>query len=146
MIKVMSVKEIKGNVSNFDEVWFVVRSLKKLPAGCKQVKALAPSEKLFVKYLNTKAAGKWGKRAFESGYVPCFIEQMQKDINARKALNYLYSMDKKGKNICLVCFCEEESLCHRSILAGLLQGAGVNVEVKNNTDYSKYFKLYKGEE
>ena len=46
------------------------------------------------------------------------------------------------KRICLVCFCDEEGLCHRSIVGGMLQGAGLEVKGLMR-DYSYYYDWYK---
>jgi len=58
-------------------------------------------------------------------------------------LNQLYLADKAGKKINLVCFCPTEDMCHRIIIAGLLQGSGCDVQLKSNIDYQKYYELYK---
>ena len=54
-------------------------------------------------------------------------------------LNELFST---SKHICLICFCPEEALCHRSIIGGMLQGAGLEVKGLSR-DYSYYFDWYK---
>ena len=73
---------------------------------------------------------------FRSIYVPTFLKEMS-DIGARKKLSELIELDRQGKRICLICFCHDETLCHRSIIVGILQYMGVQVQnVKG--DYSKY--------
>lgn len=62
-----------------------------------------------------------------------------KRLNLVKAQNQqlseqeLIQSHRSGKHICLVCFCTDETLCHRSILAGVLQANDIAVQgVKNN--------------
>ena len=59
----------------------------------------------------------------------------------KDALNQLYVMSKT-QNILLVCFCENEDLCHRSIIAGLLSGAGAEVQTSSGHNYDKYWDMY----
>lgn len=64
---------------------------------------------------------------------------------ARKKLNELVWLDRRGKRIALACFCPDEATCHRSIVAGILQHAGVRIQgVKG--DHSPYGRLYFGRE
>lgn len=46
----------------------------------------------------------------------------------------------------LACFCGDETLCHRSIVAGLLQGAGADVRLASGADYSRYFEAFRAME
>lgn len=90
--------------------------------------------------MQLRDAGRWDSMAFQSNYVPTFLKEMQ-TVAARKKLNELVKLDRQGKRICLVCFCRDETLCHRSILAGILQQAGIPVQgVQKN--YSQYGKTY----
>ena len=141
MIYVTNFKGLKGKERSFDEIWACVRSLKSHDPRLKQVADLSPSRDLFFHYLSAKKAGKFDRIWFEEHYIPQFIFEMHSPA-ARELLNTLYKADKCGKRICLVCFCEDEGLCHRSILAGLLQGVGCDVHgVKS--DYSDYYRVYR---
>lgn len=142
MIKVTSIQHIKDEPC--DEVWMIVRSLKHRVRNAKQVKALSPSSELFSKYLRLKKAGEWSSETFDEAYVPVFLAQM-KEKEARDALNYLYSQDKAGKTICLACFCPDEHLCHRSIVAGLLQGCRCNVKTDSGESFEEYYSLFKNQ-
>lgn len=121
----------------------IVRYSKK-PArkGEVQVTSLAPSVKLLDWANDMKKLGKWNDGLFKMVYVPRFLEEMHKQ-SARDALNKLYLLDKQGKRIVLTCFCKDETECHRSVIAGLLQGAGCNVVLDSGADYRKYYKEYK---
>jgi len=70
--------------------------------------------------------------------VPVFIKEMQ-TVAARRELAELIRLDSQGKHICLACFCNDETTCHRSIIAGILQSIGITVNgVKK--DYFVYGK------
>lgn len=127
MIYTKSIKQVK--ISEHDQVWAIVRSLKTHNKDIsQQVQELSPSYTLFKIYLDLKATGNWNKQTFESIYKPRFLEEMQKP-EAQKMLNVLCDFDKQGENICLVCFCEDANLCHRSLVAELLKARGCNVKV-----------------
>ena len=143
MIRISSISNLrKLNSSEFDEIWAIVRSLKSPITGVKQVSELSPSTDLFYRYLNLKKTGQWSAESFKNIYVPQFIYEMRRNDNARNKLNELFLADRAGKNICLLCFCTDETLCHRSIVAGFLQGCGCNVITDAGKDYSRYYQLY----
>lgn len=133
----------------YDEVWVIVRSIKNKSFLQKHnnvfhVPELSPNPFLFRKYLEWKDAGAWDQYKFEQSYVPMFLEEMTYPEQKQK-LNELYFKDKAGRNILLVCFCEIEEICHRSIVGGLLQGVGVPVtsaDAPYFIDYSKYHSIY----
>lgn len=140
MIKIGNFKDIN---SSYDEIWCIVRSLKNgLPqvdgTTCYHVPQLSPNWSLFKDYLNWSKNGEWNEQCFMERYVPRFLKQMKTE-EARQALNALYNK-AKTKNILLVCFCENEALCHRSIVSGLLQGVGAET---NGNDYRHFYNLYK---
>ena len=125
----------------FDEVWAIVRFFKGNSEWIKQVPELSPSHQLWAKFHKLRISGNWNTLSFNEIYLPAFLDEMQ-GKSAREKLNELYSLDREGKNIALVCFCTDESLCHRSIIAGLLHGAGCNVNVPSGKDYSSYYTEY----
>lgn len=134
MITITDMKEI-GNKA-YDEVWAVVRSMKRPIAGVdRQVKELSPSWILFKKYREWVAAGEWNQQTFEKEYVPVFLKEMQSP-HAKAALTELITRSNKGEHICICCYCKEEALCHRSILAGILQWETEVDGIK--ADYSHY--------
>ena len=139
MIDILAIKDVK--YEDYNEIWAIVRSLKHPNPHIEQIQDLSPSWDLFSKFQNLKKAGNWNQKTFQEIYVPQFLNEM-KSKNARKRLNELYLKDRAKKRIALICFCPDESLCHRSIIAGLLQGCGCEVTgVKQ--DYAAYFKAYK---
>ena len=133
MITVTNIRNV--NNAAYDETWAIVRSLKN-PGKMNHVPELSPSWALFKKYLRLKDAGKWNVDTFKSVYVTTFLKEMA-GTEAQKKLSELIELDKHGKKICLACFCHDEALCHRSIIAGILQSMGIQVQgVKG--DYSEY--------
>ena len=139
MITVTDIWTAKNG--SYDEVWAVVRSIKNAPEGFRQVREPSPSWELFQEYRGLQARGEWGKEAFDDRYVPRFLEEM-KGPAARKILDVLISKGSQGKHVCICCFCKDERLCHRSILAGILQG---KTEVCGmSADYGYYGMRYWG--
>ena len=70
-------------------------------------------------------------------------EEFLKDLKrpeAQEALNILLERSKTS-DIMLACYCGNETICHRSIILGILQGMGAMSY--NAADYSKYYGMYK---
>lgn len=141
MITITNIRSV--NHTNCDEVWAIVRSLKN-PGRMKQVAELSPSWGLFKRYLQLRDSGRWNAATFQNIYVPTFLKEMQTTV-AQKKLNELIELDRQGKRICLVCFCHDEATCHRSIIAGILQHRGIQIQGVSG-DYSLYGRIYSGEE
>lgn len=145
MILLGSIRDFTEDINKqVDEVWVVTRGKMTLKSRGRQVvvKELAPSGDLLRKYIWLREQGMWNDETFRSDYVPKYLEEMLTE-EARLKLNELYSVSK-DKVIYIVCFCHDESLCHRSILGGLMQGVGVEVESVSGgkIDYSKYSDEY----
>ena len=137
MLTVTNIRNVDHTA--YDEVWAIVRSLKNL-GNLKHVPELSPSWVLFRRYLDLWNTGRWNIEAFQGIYVPTFLEEMQ-TATARKKLNELVWLDRRGRRIALACFCSDEATCHRSIVAGILQHAGIQLQgVKG--DYSQYGRHY----
>jgi len=137
MIKIVNIKQMP--LPDFEN-WAIVRSFNG-KAGVQWHPELSPSSNLFGWYLKLKKNGEWDESAFLSSYVPTFLKEIAGNPTAKEALNTIYFADKEGRNIALGCFCENEATCHRSIVAGLLQGVGCNVRATD--DYSHYYAAYK---
>lgn len=141
----------------WDDAWSIVRG--NAIAGSKKVSVLSPSSKdgtgLFEDYLKLarhtgqvaykgKFYTKWDEKAFTEMYVPRFLSEIASNPSAIKKLAELGKRDKAGENIKLLCYCDDESLCHRSIVGGILMGAGCNVVMDTpNNDYLKYSVMFK---
>lgn len=135
MITITNIRNI--DYTAYDEVWAIVRSLKN-PGQMKHVPELSPSWRLFKRYLGLRNAGDWNTGTFQKIYVPVFLKEMQ-SVAARRKLTELIELDRQGKRICLACFCPDETTCHRSIVAGILQNKGIAVNgiAKDYSDYGK---------
>ena len=137
MITITNIRNV--DYEAHDEVWAIVRSLRD-PGDLRHVPELSPSWDLFKEYLQLRDLGQWSAETFRSIYVPTFLREM-KVAAARRKLNELVWLDRQGERICLVCFCPDETLCHRSIVGGILQHVGVHVQgIKG--DHSKYGRSY----
>lgn len=148
MITIGSFKDISNK---YDECWLIVRSLKSIPSveGTEifHVPVLSPSVELFHEYIQWRDMGLWNADVFKNNYVPKFLQEM----NAKDAQQTLRMLLTRGlyKNILLACYCENEALCHRSIVFGLLQGINntwtdsVATPILQGSDYSFYYDLFK---
>lgn len=117
----------------------IVRSLREgIPLT--QLRALAPSTRLFSFYMQNR--NNWSAELFDAEYVPTFLYDMKHSVDARFWLNKI-ARTMESEDYVLSCFCHDERTCHRSIIAGLLQGAGLPVEVDSGADYSRYYQMYK---
>lgn len=139
MIKVTNFNKMpKG----YNEYWAIVRSYKNPINKIEHIDALSPSYNLFQKYLTLRNCGKWNMETFNSIYVPQFLSEIKENQYAKQCLNYLCEHSEKGERICLMCFCSNEELCHRSIIAGLLNGVGCDVSTDTGETYSSYYEQY----
>lgn len=138
----ISVKNIRSVAEKYDEIWAIVRNMKFNDASMKQITTLSPSKELFFKYRDMVKRGTWNQKSFQEIYVPIFIQEIIGSKSALRSLNELYLLDKAGREIYLVRFCQDETICHRSIIAGLLQGVGCNVTTETGIDYTTYYKQY----
>jgi uncharacterized protein YeaO (DUF488 family) len=154
----------------YDELWFVMRSMdwfiyektkslrfakydktkliKKnyellMQPNVKIISELSPSEGLFRYYLSCKEHKTWDEKRFKNKYVPWFLDSINNE-DGRDRLNELWRLDKASKTVLLICTCQEENMCHRSILAGILASVGCNVQVQGNlNDYLVYGEMFK---
>lgn len=136
MITICQISQLK--YANYDEVWAIVRSLKYANPNIRHVPELSPSWKLFCWYRQMKEEGRWNEETFQKVYVPQFLKEMR----GEKQQKLLNDLAQTKKHIALVCFCMEEEVCHRSIIGGMLQGAGVEVAGLAR-DCSYYYNWWK---
>ena len=124
MIILVNLKKV--NVSEYDEVWAIVRSMKYAKEGVTQRAELSPSWDLFKWYRDKVEKGEWSQKVFDEEYAPRFMREME-NAEARKALNELWKKDRAGMKIAIGCFCNNERTCHRSLIGKMLSKAGSNV-------------------
>lgn len=156
------IGNMKSLNKHYDELWFVMRSMDwfykekvtervidknyrfLMQPNVKVIDDLSPSKELFYLYLKKKKNFNWNERSFFSEYAPRFTKELIENEEAKFRLNQLWSLDRAGKTVLIVCSCAEEKLCHRSILAGILYGAGCNVITDNPVkDYLRFYDDYR---
>lgn len=135
MIKVGNVSEI--NEYQYDENWLIVRKPDKIPAFVKHEPLLSPSPELFRKYREAYHAGLFNQEFFDQVYVPQFFKELSENAEAMAVLGRLVK-ESRSKDIFLACYCDTESMCHRSIIGGILLGMGANIDTLS--EYQKYFE------
>lgn len=137
MIHINRISNI--DASAYDEVWWIVRSPDSPPKEEKLVQSLAPSRELFLKYRKVFHTGQFGPEFFQKEYVPQFIAELSKNKEAKAEMEYLCKEGSK-RSIVLGCYCENEALCHRSIIAGILLGMGADIQA--DPEFRKYYELF----
>lgn len=140
MIYICRFDDQKLITQHWDIKYMIVRSYKSRRGGFKHLPVLSPSPDLFYEYRALHDAHVWDKDSFDEIYVPRFLNEMHGQ-DAVNMLNTIYAMSFTN-SIALCCYCKDEDLCHRSIIAGLLQGAGAPVQTSSGRDYSKYWDMY----
>lgn len=133
-----NIRNISNN-SDYENI-IIVRSLKHAINGASHQPILSPSVSLLCDYQKWAKQGNWNAEKFASDYVPRFIHEIKHNPNAIALLDELYKRSKSD-DIALYCFCQDETLCHRSIVAGMLLGAGANISCSE--DYRKYWQIFK---
>lgn len=128
--------------SKYDRIYAIVRSWKDQNPHITQMADLSPQPELFRTYRRLAETNQWNHDTFQNTYVPQFLHDLRHNQNAIDKLNQLCKDDKAGKHICLLCFCTDETMCHRSIIAGLLQAVGCDVRLKSGADYRRYYEQW----
>lgn len=126
----------------------IVRSLRSGYDGVEQWQELSPSVGLLAEFNGWRKDARWAQAQyrqmkFQSEYVPRFLQELRNNPAAHDKLVEIWNMDHDGKRVFLACFCSDEELCHRSIVAGLLSGIGVRVVTRTGRDYLEYYKAFR---
>ena len=124
MIYTNNIYKVKRE--NYDEIWAITRSFKPNNKIDGQLQLLSPSPELFKIYLDLKKYKVWDKETFEEMYKPKFLKEMN-NKEVYKILNELCRHDRLGRKVCLVCYCSDYSLCHRSLIIDLLRELGCEI-------------------
>lgn len=135
----ISLKQI-GCITENTLNWYIVRrpGHDLPPLEYTHVPELSPSNDLLEFYLDHMRNGTWNYEVFFNSYMPRFIKELQNDA-ASERLSFLEEESRK-RDIALFCFCENETLCHRSIIGGILKGMSADIECPD--DYLKYYNYY----
>ena len=137
MIKLYRIGDMPENTM----ILYIVRSLKEseLPEfDFIHVPELSPCQELFDTYKKLKATDNWNRETFNSIYVPNFIRDMKYESSIEK-MKYLVDESYK-RDIGLFCYCRDETMCHRSIVGGILKGMKANIDCPE--EYLKYYRYY----
>lgn len=137
MIKVSNIANI--DLENCDEIWWIVRKLDRPLGRAKHVSELGPSAELFKEYRRVYHEGMFNDDYFQNVYVPRFLKELSVNKRALEFLKILCE-ESERKNIVLSCYCENELLCHRSIVAGILLGMGALVDTDQS--YVRYYEKF----
>lgn len=141
MIKIGSFKDISNS---YDEIWLIVRSLKtanipQLNIPVYHIPALSPSSELFQCYLSWRQQGLWNIDTFNNSYKPRFLKEMQ----SLEAQGYIKLLRERSttKNILLVCYCQDEAMCHRSLVYQLVTEEPFYLLVAGSRNYNDYSEM-----
>ena len=144
MIKTITIRECDSALNDGYTVLAIVRNPGKFgdyiakTDGVHWIPTLSPSQNLMRRVDFLKKSGEWNQDKFAS-FALEFVKEIAKSEKAKEMLNRIYKASENGWKIALACFCGDEDMCHRSIVAGLLQGVGCEYE---GADYSAYFLPY----
>ena len=114
-----SIKDI--DKSKYDEIWIIARKIGNVQTGGNiyHVPQLAPSYDLLNRYLSWRSQGIWNKDQFDTVYTPQFLNEMRMPI-AQQYLKLLQSTSKE-KDVLICCFCNDESMCHRTLVKSIIE-------------------------
>lgn len=142
MIRITNIR--RCHVSEYNEIYLIVRSIASLEKSKSSIlkhashaPELSPSSRLFYDYLNWNKANEWNQDKFDNCYKPIFLKELEHNPEADTLINHLVEKDHEGKNIALLCFCQDENLCHRSIIGNILEQKGCNVIYDRDIDNKK---------
>lgn len=132
MIKTTNIRRCRP--VEYDDVYLIVRniaSLEKSKSGLLKkavhVPDLSPSKTLFYRYLDWKKAGEWNQEKFDNDYRPFFTNEIVNNPAAQAWLDKIEIESKAGRKIALLCFCDDETTCHRHIVGEMLKNRGCSV-------------------
>ncbi|UAL47971.1 DUF488 family protein [Sutcliffiella horikoshii] len=103
------------------ELWQITRAGIEIPNTI-LVKQLSPSKNLFLKFINNWKGHNpdswWHK------YEEVFLEELE-NRETKQCLREVYKQLLKGKNIVLICFCDDHRFCHRRLVGEFFKPYGV---------------------
>lgn len=128
MIYFDTIRNISEYVGLCTECWIIVRYMRNpiqvSGINCIQVQDLSPSCNLFLKFRKLKESGGWNKESFTKIYRPQFMNEMS-STSSQYCLKRLRDSED---NILCVCYCQDESCCHRSLIKEILKFNQVEVD------------------
>ncbi len=109
------------------EIWQITRGGYDL-TGAKVVRSLSPSPELFRTYVS-----RWRNLPPEKWwnlYEPCFLKELKTEEKL-EGLRAVYKKLLEGKDVVLVCFCEDHRYCHRRLVGEFFEPYGVTAKELN---------------
>lgn len=103
------------------ELWQIMRAGYDLP-GAIRVEELSPSDQLFQTYLRA-----WRNKSPKEWW-PLYEQRFQKEMQSEEKLKGLRSVYKRllvGRNVVLICFCDDHRICHRRLIGEFFEPYGV---------------------
>lgn len=103
------------------EIWQIMRAGPEL-AHAIRVKELSPSDQLFQSYVRTwrhKPSNEWW---------PLYEDRFMREMKTEEKLYGLRAIYKRllmGKNVVLICFCDDHRICHRRLVGEFFKSYGV---------------------
>lgn len=150
MVKLDTIFRAKARIDDPDtKVIAIVRRLRDRAPGMDWWPELSPSDAL----LDTFNGWRYDPghrndpayvpRMFHEVYVPRFLREVKNNPAAHDRLIDIWKMDRAGMKVYLTCFCPNEDICHRSIIAGILAGGlRVDVDAPHIEQYKDYFTMF----
>lgn len=132
---------IRESLDRYDEVWFITRDASEvqdfIDAHDKVFlrPELSPQPALFRQYRDLAEQGCWNPDAFDRLYVPQFLHDLAENTEGLALLRELKEKSRTSE-IALACFCDNERMCHRSIVGGILMNMGASIACSE--EYRKY--------
>lgn len=130
MITAISIRDSKKYADAGWDVLVIVRNPGKFgdyiqkTEGLYYVPVLSPSQELTLKAKELRDAGKLDQKTFHTEIADPFLKELVVSDEAKNMLNRISKASKGGRKIALACFCQDPDICHRSVVAGLLQAVG----------------------
>lgn len=128
---------------SLDELWEIAYRPQHYPEfnwACE----FSPAKVQFQRVNQCKQAGKWSHQYFMEEEVPFFYRVLShRHIWVMRTIKKLSIKSHEGKSIGFGCTCAlEEKECYCSVIIGILQGMGLEVETSTGADYSAFFTDY----
>ena len=119
MLYVNSVGNTRRKSDHYDQVWLIVQSPDRARdlldnPKFKWVPDLSPTKSLFLDHLKWRKSGNWNLSVFQNYYKPRFLSGLRNKVSMDKVSELKELI--KTQDICIACYCDNESLCHRSIV------------------------------
>lgn len=107
--------------------FFGVRLAKFLPNGWVHKNSLTPEKSLLFKVKQLEKDGLWNKDSFQNFYKPNYLKSLKNNKQAKQEYQEIISHLENGNDVYYACYCRNETICHRSIVADLIHKKGYDI-------------------